>query len=766
MIGIPSSLSSVVSYSTSTQSVVSDYTGGSFTTAASNNKPKGNIRLTKLLSLPENTRCCDCSDMRPTWAAIVNPPAGAPPGSPTIGLFCCLHCSAAYRNLLLSTGGNQKKSPICQVKSVRLDRWDEKEIQAMERGGNLRVNSIFEGALFNDTTKPTPLVDAAVREQFIEDKYLKRKYFTPNAYKCVGTEDEDEDEDIIDDEEDIQTVSVLASVKTRLAGGGSGGNLASIAEVIPRNSSLTRMTSTSRIYSGGAAAAAATTTKSRPAFPRQSSLPDFKLSRQTSLSRLATNEGIAKPFRREMDFWESMNNSTWCDLTFEHSLHKKSTVDLAIKEEGSEHSWGLEDKPLPLDRKEGASKRGKPDRRNLMSKKIMSERCIRSDSLLLRGTSTREVSGDSKKLDRRLAGLPKHQSERNISSSSGSKPRKERASRSNSDPQPKAAGVLHTLEDANKERMTGAHPRRNRSDPIKGLDKAQSMRSINRVPSRRLDKAHSVQDIGRNPRSSSLGKKEARRLPPKTSSLNESRASPKEGKSRSLSPKTYRKNRLSDSSTKSGASRSSQKSKASSSGRHKSLEEACSKSFAELVEVDNVDSPPRPRPGSCDTPRSRRRKNSSNKSSITEDTPTPPTLESSMDNPQVAPTNRKVLNTPKSAQPKYTKRSQLSAIECPNSVPRLPKLVSSSKLVTNPSRLSVSRNEDSLEKLSTNEHVEKARKSKPRPRSLESNTRNKNRKSAARTAKLDELKAASEHVSHSDLGLMEHPLFAYPISSK
>ena len=716
------------------------------------NKPKGNVRLTKLLALPENTRCCDCSDMRPTWAAIVNPPAGAPPESPTIGLFCCLHCSAAHRNLLSSTGGNQKKSPIFQVKSVRLDQWDEKEIQAMERGGNLRVNSIFEGALFNDTTKPTPLVDAAVREQFIEDKYLKRKYFTPNAYKCVGTEDEDEDEDIIDDEEDIQTVSVLASVKTSLSGEGSGGNLASIAEVIPRNSSLTRMTSTSRL--GGSAV------PSRPTFPRQSSLPDFKLSRQTSLSRLATNEGIAKPFRREMDFWESMNNSTWGDLTFEHSLHKKSTVDLAIKEEGSEHSWGLGDKPLPLDTKEGASKRGKPDRRNLMSKKIMSERCIRSDSLLLRDTSTREVSGDSKKLDRRLVGLPKHQSARNFSSSSSSKQRKERTSRSNSDTLPKEAGVLHMLEDANKERMAGAHPRRHRSDPIKGLDKAQSMRNITRVPSRRLDKAQSVQDIGCSPRSSSLGKKEARRLPPKTRSLDESRASPKEGKSRSLSPKTYRKNRLSDSSAKSGASRSSQKSEASSSRRHKSLEEACSNSFAELVEVDNAKSPPRPGPGSCDTPRSRRRKNSSNKSNITEDTPTPPTSESSMDSPQAEPTNRKVLNTPKSAQPRHTKRSQLSATECPNSVPRLPKLVSSSKLVTNP------RNEDSVEKLSTHEHVARERKSKPRPRSLESNTRNKNRKSAARTAKLDELKAASEHVSHLDPGLMEHPLFAYPISSK
>jgi hypothetical protein len=93
--------------------------------------------------------------------------------------------------------------------------------------------------------------------------------------------------------------------------------------------------------------------------------------------------------------------------------------------------------------------------------------------------------------------------------------------------------------------------------------------------------------------------------------------------------------------------------------------------------------------------------------------------------------------------------------------------VNSGKLVSDPSRSFVTRNEDSVEKLlSIDEHLEKERKNKPRPRSLETNSRNKNRKSAARAAKLDELKAASEHVSPSDPGLVDHPLFAYPISSK
>jgi len=58
----------------------------------------------------------------------------------------------------------------------------EKEVLAMENGGNKKVNAIWEAHLARaGGRKPTTGADLTTRERYIRDKYERRKYYDPNA---------------------------------------------------------------------------------------------------------------------------------------------------------------------------------------------------------------------------------------------------------------------------------------------------------------------------------------------------------------------------------------------------------------------------------------------------------------------------------------------------------------------------------------------------------------------------------------------------------
>lgn len=77
----------------------------------------------KIASRPENKTCADCKAPRPEWASI------------NLGIFICIECSGVHRSF---------GSHISQVRSVKLDKWDEESLVHIDKIGNSKANEYWE----------------------------------------------------------------------------------------------------------------------------------------------------------------------------------------------------------------------------------------------------------------------------------------------------------------------------------------------------------------------------------------------------------------------------------------------------------------------------------------------------------------------------------------------------------------------------------------------------------------------------------------------
>lgn len=77
----------------------------------------------ELRSLPGNDRCVDCNTPGPQWASV------------SYGVFMCLECSGRHRGLGVH---------ISFVRSVSMDAWKDREVRAMQVGGNGKLIAHFK----------------------------------------------------------------------------------------------------------------------------------------------------------------------------------------------------------------------------------------------------------------------------------------------------------------------------------------------------------------------------------------------------------------------------------------------------------------------------------------------------------------------------------------------------------------------------------------------------------------------------------------------
>ena len=70
----------------------------------------------------ENSLCADCGKPDPDWA------------SSTLGVFICLSCSGIHRNI----------PSISKVKSLKMDHWDDAQVQFLAKHGNAVTKAMYE----------------------------------------------------------------------------------------------------------------------------------------------------------------------------------------------------------------------------------------------------------------------------------------------------------------------------------------------------------------------------------------------------------------------------------------------------------------------------------------------------------------------------------------------------------------------------------------------------------------------------------------------
>jgi len=128
-----------------------------------------------LIDLRGNDTCVDCQAYFPRWVSILVPNrialshrGASKPLSNQIGCFCCTECAGSHRKL-----GNH----ISSVRSVDYDNFKRTELLALRRGGNAKVNSIYEALLKDISAKPVSSASMTIRERFIISKYEKKLWF-------------------------------------------------------------------------------------------------------------------------------------------------------------------------------------------------------------------------------------------------------------------------------------------------------------------------------------------------------------------------------------------------------------------------------------------------------------------------------------------------------------------------------------------------------------------------------------------------------------
>ncbi|XP_002733352.2 arf-GAP with dual PH domain-containing protein 1-like [Saccoglossus kowalevskii] len=111
--------------------------------------------LLDLLKRPENEVCADCGSTEPDWASY------------NLGVFLCLDCVGVHRML---------GTHISKVKSLRLDNWNDDQVEFMAATGNESAKMKYEQYVPPSYRRPTHRDCQVLREQWIRAKYERNEF--------------------------------------------------------------------------------------------------------------------------------------------------------------------------------------------------------------------------------------------------------------------------------------------------------------------------------------------------------------------------------------------------------------------------------------------------------------------------------------------------------------------------------------------------------------------------------------------------------------
>ncbi|XP_012551592.1 arf-GAP with dual PH domain-containing protein 1 isoform X2 [Bombyx mori] len=121
--------------------------------------------LQELQKRSGNNVCADCLNPDPDWASY------------NLGIFICMRCASIHRGM---------GAHISKVKHLKLDRWEDSQVQRMKEVGNVTARNKYEERVPPCYRRPNRNDPQVLIEQWIRAKYEREEFCHPERQSYLS----------------------------------------------------------------------------------------------------------------------------------------------------------------------------------------------------------------------------------------------------------------------------------------------------------------------------------------------------------------------------------------------------------------------------------------------------------------------------------------------------------------------------------------------------------------------------------------------------